>query len=63
MGAIMIGRRLMIDCTQMPMEWRLASSVSAISEKVAGREKQVQERKRNVAPRTAPECGTSRTTA
>src|SRR4029453_13738041 len=62
-GAIMIGNRLITDCIPIPIEWRFASSVSAIREKVAGREKQVHERKRNVAQITAPQCGTKRTTA
>ena len=62
-GAIMIGKRLMTDCIPIPMEWRLASSVSAMSEKVAGKEKQVHERKRNIPQMTAPQCGTNSTTA
>ena len=38
-GAIMIGNRLITDCIPIPMEWRFASSVSAIREKVAGQRK------------------------
>ena len=63
MGAIIIGNRLMTDCTPMPIEWRFASSVAPTSEKVAGNEKQVQERKRNIPAMTADQCGMRSTRA
>jgi hypothetical protein len=60
-GAIMIGNRLITDWTPTPMEWRFASSAAPIKENVAGKEKQVQDRKRNIPAITAAQCGTSRT--
>ncbi len=62
-GAIIIGSRLITDWTPMPMEWRLAASVAPTSEKVAGSEKHVQERNRNIPAITAPQCGMNRTSA
>ena len=62
-GAIMIGNRLITDWTPMPIEWRFASSAAATSENVAGNEKQLQDKKRNIPAITAPQCGTKRTSA
>ncbi len=62
-GAIMIGSRLITDWTPMPIEWRFAARLAPTKEKVAGSEKQVQDRKRNIPAMTAPQCGMSRTSA
>ena len=60
-GAIIIGSRLITDWTPTPIEWRFASSAAPTRENVAGREKQVQDRNRNIPAITAPQWGMSRT--
>jgi hypothetical protein len=57
----MIGNRLMTICMPMPMACRSGPSVAPMSEKVAGSEKQVQERNKNMPAMTAPQWGMSST--
>ena len=59
----MIGNRLITDWTPMPIEWRFASSAVATSENVAGKEKQLHDRNRNIPAMTAAQCGTRSTSA
>src|SRR6266446_1284876 len=62
-GAIMIGNRLITAWTPMPIEWRFASSAAATSENVAGNEKQLHDKNRNIPAITAAQCGIKRTSA
>src|SRR3977135_3140792 len=47
-GEIIAGTRRMTDCTPMPIEWRLAASVSPTHQNVAGRGKQLQDKNKNI---------------
>ena len=62
-GAIIIGRRLIIICIPTPIERRFAARVAPTRENVAGSEKHVHERKRNIPAMTAPQCGINSTRA
>ena len=62
-GPTRIGKRLTTDCTAMPIACCSRASVVATSEKAAGSEKQVHERKRNMPAMTAAQCGTTATSA